>query len=628
MTPQKSPHAPVPKGYKRTEVGVIPEDWEVKKLDDICVGIYDGTHQTPTYVLDGVPFFSVENITTNNITDTKFISPQEHKRLSQRCKPEKGDIFLTRIGSLGKTKLIDWDIEASFYVSLALLKVSSAIDPTYLYCYSKSQQFVADIENRALLNATPKKINLRNIGAIPIPLPPLPEQRAIAEVLSDVDAYLAALDKLIAKKRAVKTATMQDLLTGRVRLPGFQREQGFKHTEVGMIPVDWEVKPLGFLAKIVSGGTPRTEVPGYWDGHIPWCTPTDITSCRGKYLTKTERLITREGLQNSSATLLPPGALLLCTRATIGDVKIAKQPTATNQGFKSLVVHADKVNNEFLYYALQILKSELVSLGVGSTFLEVSRQDVANLRIRIPSLPEQRAIATILSDMDAEIEALERQRSKVAALKQGMMQELLTGRIRIVRRPRRQHSQAFNEAIVLSMVTHLFSNKRYPIGRKRRTKYAYLLHRYAGEPVDDYLPKAMGPYNPKVKYGGAERIALNKGYVQHHKAGGFIGFIAGDRIQEAEQYFKRWYGAKAIRWLQQIKYMNNEELELFTTVDMAILMLKKAGGNINVATVKDVIRNEPEWRSKLKRSTFSDANIARAIIKLQTLFGTPRGKDT
>jgi type I restriction enzyme S subunit len=205
--------------YKQTEVGVIPEEWDVKNLRDLCISIVDGTHYTPRYVSDGIPFYSVENVTANNFADTKSISLKEHQSLIRRCKPEKGDILLTRIGSLGYTKLVDWDINASIYVSLALLKINNQlILPDYMYAYSKSKQFVKDVEKRSLMNATPIKINMDQIGNIPIPRPSFPEQQAIAAVLTDMDAEISALEQKRDKTRALKQGMMQELLTGKTRL--------------------------------------------------------------------------------------------------------------------------------------------------------------------------------------------------------------------------------------------------------------------------------------------------------------------------------------------------------------------------------------------------------------------------
>jgi type I restriction enzyme S subunit len=207
------------KGYQQTEVGVIPEDWQVYSLRELCSAIVDGTHYTPSYVSDGVPFYSVENVTADDFENTKFISNEEHSRLIRRCKPEKGDLLLTRIGSLGATKLLDWDVDASIYVSLALLKLNERAYPTYVYAYSKSKQFFKDVEKRSLTNATPQKINMGDVGNVPIPTPlDQGEQRAIATVLSDMDAEIAALEARLAKTQALKQGMMQALLTGRVRL--------------------------------------------------------------------------------------------------------------------------------------------------------------------------------------------------------------------------------------------------------------------------------------------------------------------------------------------------------------------------------------------------------------------------
>lgn len=206
-------------GYKESVIGLIPEDWYVSSFSEVCFAIVDGTHYTPSYVMDGIPFYSVENVTANDFKNTKYISNEEHSKLIRRCKPEKGDLLLTRIGSLGATKLIDWNIDASIYVSLALLKLNEKAYPNYVYVYSKSEQFFKDVEKRSLTNATPQKINMGDIGNVPIPIPlNQKEQRAIATVLSDMDTVIAALETRLVKTQAIKQGMMQELLTGRTRL--------------------------------------------------------------------------------------------------------------------------------------------------------------------------------------------------------------------------------------------------------------------------------------------------------------------------------------------------------------------------------------------------------------------------
>ena len=214
--------AVVPVGYKQTEVGVIPEDWDISTLDDISKKITDGTHYTPIYVISGVPFYSVETVTNDDFSKTKFISEEEHQNLIKRCKPERGGILMTRIGTLGITKRIDWDCDASIYVSLCLLKPNGVLDYSYVGEYSKSQLFVKEVVKRSLLGATPKKINMNRIGEIPIIHPSdVNECLEIAEVLSHSGAQIQALEYLVSKKRDIKQGTMQELLTGKTRLPGF-----------------------------------------------------------------------------------------------------------------------------------------------------------------------------------------------------------------------------------------------------------------------------------------------------------------------------------------------------------------------------------------------------------------------
>ena len=193
-------------------------EWEVKRLGDVAT-IRDGTHQTPKYVASGIPFFSVEHVTSGDFKNTKFISEQEHRFLTRSFKIEKGDILMTRIGSIGDCKLIDWEVDASFYVSLALLKIKPGYSAAYIAHYSKSRSFQREVELHSLQSAIPRKINLGPISNVKIELPPtITEQTAIAEVLSDMDAELTELERRRDKTRDLKQGMMQELLTGRTRL--------------------------------------------------------------------------------------------------------------------------------------------------------------------------------------------------------------------------------------------------------------------------------------------------------------------------------------------------------------------------------------------------------------------------
>ena len=208
-------------------------------------------------------------------------------------------------------------------------------------------------------------------------------------------------------------------------------QTGYKASELGMIPQDWDVVELEEVAEIKSGGTPSTNRPEFWNGHILWCTPTDITSLSGKYLSDTNRKISELGLNNSAAELLPTGSVLMTSRATIGECAIVKRPMTTNQGFKNFICNRT-VNNEFLYYLLSSQKDKFIELCNGSTFLEISTTQVLKFKITIPkSITEQTAIATVLSDTDALISSLQTLIAKKKAIKLSAMQNLLSGKIRL-----------------------------------------------------------------------------------------------------------------------------------------------------------------------------------------------------
>ncbi len=191
-------------------------------------------------------------------------------------------------------------------------------------------------------------------------------------------------------------------------------------------PSGWERKPLADLARIVSGGTPARDNPEFWEnGTIPWATPTDITNGNSRILTKTNDYITEAGLRGCSAKLLPAESILMTSRATLGESKIAGTEICTNQGFKSLVPN-DHVDNWFLYYLMRLNKGRYEMFGIGSTFLEVNKKDTEAFELDLPPLPEQRKIARILSTVDEQIERTEALIAKYQAMKQGLMHDLLT----------------------------------------------------------------------------------------------------------------------------------------------------------------------------------------------------------
>ena len=394
-------------GYKQTEVGVIPEDWEVKPLGDIsCVTMGQSPLGT-TYNKNGKGVPLINGPT--EFTDRYPIKCQWTWQPTKLC--DIGDILLcVRGSSTGRI-----NISNDTYCigrGIAAIRAKEASDTNYL-----NSQVHSGIERLLALTtgSTFPNIDGKSLRSIPIPIPPtLAEQTAIAEVLSDTDALIQRLDQLIAKKRNIKQGAMQELLTGKKRLPGFAGE--------------WEKKKVSEVGEIITGSTPPTSNKTYWNGDIPWITPTDISAIRDIWCS--ERQITQYGLK--VLRQLPANTLLVTCIASIGKNSILRKTGACNQQINA-VIPDDKHNVDYLYYLIENDKFHLLSrAGITATNIVSKREFMEIVFVFPPTLAEQTAIAAVLSDMDAEIAALEQKRDKYKAIKRGMMQELLNGKTRLV----------------------------------------------------------------------------------------------------------------------------------------------------------------------------------------------------
>ena len=283
-------------------------------------------------------------------------------------------------------------------------------EPFYRKIYKIAQE---GARNHGLLN-----VSTEDFFKIQIANPPLEEQRRIADILGCCDRVIALKKELIAEKKKQKKALMQKLLNpdSGFRLPGFSGE--------------WKKFKISEICKIESGGTPATGDEQCWNGDIFWCTPSDITNA-GKYISHTPQKITQKGIDTSSATLLPTGSVIMCSRASIGPRCITQVPMATNQGFKNFIC-SDLLYNEFWYYFIDTILEDLYKMASGNTFKEVSKNSIATYLVTIPSnIAEQQAIADILSAADKEIDLLEQELAQQEQKKKSLMQLLLTGIVRV-----------------------------------------------------------------------------------------------------------------------------------------------------------------------------------------------------
>jgi len=274
-----------------------------------------------------------------------------------------------------------------------------------------------------------RHLQKREFLNLEIPIPPLPIQQKIVKILDAIQEGVGVQEKIIEKTKELKKSLMRDLF--KFGGPSFRKDRKLKKTEIGEIPEDWEVVRLGDknLFEIKLGGTPKTNIAEYWNGKINWITPNDLSKISALYIKETERKITEKGLKSGS-NLLKEGSIIISTRAPIGYVAILFQPMAFNQGCKGIEIKDKmRINNVFLYYFLLKSSPKLNELGAGSTFRELSTDDLKNFQIPLPPLPEQQEIAEILQTIDQKIEIEQKKRALYEELFKTMLNKIMNQEI-------------------------------------------------------------------------------------------------------------------------------------------------------------------------------------------------------
>ncbi|WP_190352654.1 restriction endonuclease subunit S [Pseudanabaena cinerea] len=428
------------KGYKLTEVGVIPEDWEVYSVrmlveHQILEKPLDGNHgnfhpKNSDYVYYGIPFIMANNVVNGQVDllSCKFISQDQGDKL-QKGFSISGDVLLTHKGTVGNTALVS-NISTDYIMLTPQVTYYRVRDSKRLYNYFLRHYFDSYSFQSIFINlaggGTRAYLGIVKQLALPIVIPPLSEQIAIATVLSDSDRLIESLDRLIVKKRNLKQATMQQLLTGKIRLAGFSGE--------------WEVKRLGeHLEFLRNGVNSRAELTigdpvkylHYGDIHGSnsiFLSPSDLPSLPSSKANSLSKLKNGDLVFADASEDLAGVGKSVEIVGTSGIEFVSGLHTIAIRFDKSILADGFKAYLQFHPTFCQHLRR----LASGTKVYATNRGHITSIEINLPSIKEQTAIATILSDMDSEIAALEQQRDKTRALKQGMMQELLTGRIRLV----------------------------------------------------------------------------------------------------------------------------------------------------------------------------------------------------
>lgn len=383
---------------------MIPVEWAVTDFDTL-VSVIDGDRgvhypngddfRPSGYCL----FLNAGNVTKDGFRflECAFITREKDAQLN-KGKLKRNDLVLTTRGTVGNVAYFDAAVpfeNIRINSGMVILRnESSSLDTTFLYGLLQSHLVQMQIERLSFGSAQPQ-LTVKGISKFGIVVPPLPEQRAIAEVLGEVDALLGALTQLIAKKRGLKQATMQQLLTGRTRLPSFNGE--------------WEVRRLGSFARFCAGEyLPQSS---YKDGEVQVHGAGNVM-----------------GLHD--AANYPHPLSVVGRVGTVGRPRFMPRGCWVNNNAAAIIAQNSEATSPYLHALLCTIDWSRVSSVTAQPFLETAA--LLAVEFALPSLPEQTAIAAVLSDMDAELAALEQRLAKTRALKQGMMQGLLTGKTRLV----------------------------------------------------------------------------------------------------------------------------------------------------------------------------------------------------
>jgi len=414
MPPEIQFQQQVPPGYKATEVGTIPQDWEVVPMGLAATVINGRAFSRPELLGRGK--YRVLRVGNFFTKDSWYFTDLE---LPDHLYASTGDLLYAWSASFGPRLWLEEKVVYHYHIWRILPRPST--DKLFLFHY-----LLFDVERIALENkqgGTMLHITKGAIEVRPIPLPPLPEQQAIAEVLSDVDALLDAQAAEIEKRKHIKQALLHDLLTGTKRLPGFDTGAGYHQTEIGRLPKDWKCDELGENTVVVMGQSPLGSSYNFEQkGSILVNGPVEFTDKYPIPLQWTTRPI----------RFAEKSDLLICVRgSSTGRVNYCNREICIGRGVAAIRALSN-VSQQFINYSVESSIQRLLIESSGSTFPSIDGLKLRELKIPFPPLPEQQAIAEVLSDADAHLDALRAERAKTQRIKQALLHELLTGKTRLL----------------------------------------------------------------------------------------------------------------------------------------------------------------------------------------------------
>ncbi|ATV53288.1 restriction endonuclease subunit S [Prevotella intermedia] len=594
--------------FKDTEVGRIPEDWDIKQLGKNILYLRTGLNPRVHFRLntpdaDGF-YITVRELHGFDIVvdeQTDRINHQAAERINNRAKLKVGDVLFSGTGTIGQTALvkeepINWGIKEGIY---AITPDSHKLDSVFLIYYLHTTKAIA-LYSSMSSGSTISSVPMTKFINLPISLPSLSEQKRIALALSNIDALISELGKLIEKKRAIKQGAMQQLFTGKQRLRGFSEP--------------WVEKKLGEICEFQNGYTPSKAVNSFWEnGTIPWFRMEDIRT-NGRILSDAIQHITEEAVKGS---LFPANSIIMSTTATIGEHALLIVDSLANQRFTNLTFRkslTQAVDVMWFYHYCFIL-GEWCKMNINEGGLaSVNMIDFSNVMIPLPSVKEQSAIASVLTSMDNEISALEAKREKYSSIKQGMMQQLLTGKIRLVETAVKTNATFANVHFRRSVLAAEIADRlceEPTFGHVKMEKMLFLTERLCRIDIGSHYHRdAAGPYDNRALRSIDSQLKKQKWFeVRRTEKGN--RYVPMQNRGKHKTYFDKYFSAVLPTFekiIDTFKTQNTERCEIVSTLYSAwedFLNSNKTFTDADI--VNEVLNNWHESKKRISRERWLNA---------------------
>lgn len=401
-------------GYSVTEIGELPDDWDLLSMSKLATYINGMAFKPSDWKDKGLPIVRIENLNNLQASFNYF-----NEEVDERYLLDNGDILLSWSASLG---VYVWN-RGKAVLNQHIFKVIPKEGVNKYYLFWALHKAVAEL-SQVTHGSTMKHFQKRELETTKIILPPLPEQQKIAQILSTADETIQQVTEEITLTERLKKGLMQSLLSKGI---GHRK---FKMTEIGEIPEKWETEKISNLSQIVTGGTPSTTEPAYWNGKIPWLASGSVHQ---QHICVASKFITKEGFLHSNSKLLPRGTVLIALNGqgkTRGMSAILEIEAACNQSLAGIIPKIDLITPVYLLYHLLNRYQDIRNIsGTGRNGLNLGH--IKNIVVSCPPINEQQKISEILSTVDDKLEHLRSRKEHLEKLKKGLMDDLLTGKVRV-----------------------------------------------------------------------------------------------------------------------------------------------------------------------------------------------------